>query len=139
MARHTSLTSLKQISEINLTPLMDLTFILLITFIITFPLIEQGIPVNLPRGKSNPLDPDQSRSISLNLEGQIFLDDVMISKEALASEMALMGKSDPETTVLVRADEGIRYGLLVEVMQILHDAKIARLALVTQQGEKPAP
>ena len=138
MARHTSLTSLKQISEINLTPLMDLTFILLITFIITFPLIEQGIPVNLPRGKSNPLDPDQSRSISLNLEGQIFLDDVMISKEGLASEMEMMGKSDPETTVLVRADEGIRYGQLVEVMQILHDAKIARLALVTQQEEKPA-
>lgn len=138
MARHTSLTSLKQISEINLTPLMDLTFILLITFIITFPLIEQGIPVNLPRGKANPLDPDQSRSISLNLEGQIFLDDVMISKEALASEMTLMGQSDPETTVLVRADEGIRYGQLVEIMQILHDAKIARLALVTQQEEKPA-
>jgi len=138
VARHTSLTSLKQISEINLTPLMDLTFILLITFIITFPLIEQGIPVNLPRGKSNPLDPDQSRSISLNLEGQIFLDDVMISKEGLASEMEMMGKSDPETTVLVRADEGIRYGQLVEVMQILHDAKIARLALVTQQEEKPA-
>ena len=138
MARHTSLTSLKQISEINLTPLMDLTFILLITFIITFPLIEQGIPVNLPRGKASPLDPDQSRSISLNLEGQIFLDDVMITKEALASEMTLMGQSDPETIVLVRADEGIRYGQLVEIMQILHDAKIARLALVTQQEEKPA-
>ena len=52
MGRKTPLTSLKQISEINLTPLMDLTFILLITFIITFPLIEQGIPVKLPKGKA---------------------------------------------------------------------------------------
>ena len=55
MARRTSLTSLKQISEINMTPLMDLTFILLITFIITFPLIEQGIAINLPKGKASEM------------------------------------------------------------------------------------
>ncbi|MGD9872873.1 MAG: ExbD/TolR family protein [Kiritimatiellia bacterium] len=137
MARKTSLTSLHQISEINLTPLIDLTFLLLITFIITFPLMEQGISVNLPRGKADPLDPDESRSISLNLEGQLYLDDVMISKEELASEMTTLGQAAPDTTVLVRADEGIRYGQVVEIMKILHDAKIARMALVTQEEAKP--
>ena len=59
--RKTSLVALKEISEINMTPLMDLTFILLITFIITFPLIEQGIPVNLPKGDAADLDnPDKT-------------------------------------------------------------------------------
>ena len=66
MARKTPLTSLKQISEINLTPLMDLTFILLITFIITFPLIEQGIPVDLPAGEAEELTPERARTITLD-------------------------------------------------------------------------
>jgi len=139
LTRHTSLTSLKQISEINLTPLMDLTFILLITFIITFPLIEQGIPVNLPRGEADELDPEQSRTISLDLQGALFLDDLPITKEELTSEMQMLGRADPDITIMVRADEGIQYGKLVEVLKILHDAKIARMALVTQPEPKTRP
>ncbi len=136
MARYTSLTSLKQISDINLTPLMDLTFILLITFIITFPLIEQGIPMNLPRGDADELDPDQTRTISLDLQGAIYLDDLKITREDLALEMIELGRADPDTTVLVRADEGIMYGKLVEVLKLLHKAKIARMGLVTQPEQK---
>jgi biopolymer transport protein TolR len=123
---------LKQISEINLTPLMDLTFILLITFIITFPLIEQGVPVNLPRGEASELNPDQSRIITLDLKGRLFLDDLPITEEELAAEMQALGRADPDTTILVRADEELQYGNVVAIMKILHDAKIARMALVTQ-------
>jgi biopolymer transport protein ExbD len=132
MKRQTSLTSLKQISEINLTPLMDLTFILLITFIITFPLIEQGIQVNLPRGKADELDPDESRTISVDVKGDIFLDDLPITLPELGREMQALGRADPNITIMIRADQDIRYGKLVEVMKILHDARIARMALVTQ-------
>jgi biopolymer transport protein TolR len=132
MQRYTKLTSLKQISEINLTPLMDLTFILLITFIITFPLIEQGVPVNLPRGEASELNPDQSRIITLDLKGRLFLDDLPITEEELAAEMQALGRADPDTTILVRADEELQYGNVVAIMKILHDAKIARMALVTQ-------
>ena len=137
MARRTSLSSLKEISEINLTPLMDLTFILLITFIITFPLIEQGIPVNLPRGKAADLDDIQARTISMDKEGLLYLDDLQITAEALAREMMALGEGDPETTVMVRADQSLAYGRLVEVLRMLHDAKIARMALITQAEDKP--
>ena len=130
------MTSLSEISEINMTPLMDLTFILLITFIITFPLIEEGIPVNLPRGRADELNPDQTRTISIALDDRIFLDDAPISGAELAVEMEALGIADPDVTILVRADEDIRYGVLVEVMKILHQARIARMALVTQP-EKP--
>ena len=78
MGRRTPVTSLKQISEINLTPLMDLTFILLITFIITFPLIEQGIQVNLPRAEASDLAPDRARTVSMDREGHLYLDDVRL-------------------------------------------------------------
>ncbi len=124
-------TTLRQISDINMTPLMDLTFILLITFIITFPLIEQGIPMDLPQADAEALSEENVRSISLTREGNLFLDDVPISKEELIRDMQILAAASPNTAVMVRADEGIEYGRVVEVLKILTDAKIARMALVT--------
>jgi biopolymer transport protein ExbD len=135
MARYTSLTSLKQISEINLTPLMDLTFILLITFIITFPLIEQGIPVNLPQGQADPLAPEETRTITLDELGNLYLDEIIITHSDLAVEMKQLSLADPNISIMVRADKQIRYGKVVEILKILHDAKITRMALVTQSDE----
>lgn len=124
-------TTLRTISEINLTPLMDLTFILLITFIITFPLIEQGIPMTLPTAEAEAIDDEQSRTISVDGEGTVYLDDVPISMEDLARDMEVLAAVDPQAVVLVRADEALAYGRVVEVLKVLTDAKIARMALVT--------
>jgi biopolymer transport protein TolR len=136
MANRPANTTLRQISEINMTPLMDLTFILLITFIITFPLIEQGIPMDLPRADAEALDDERSRTISVDKEGVIYLDDIIISMEELARDMHILGSVDPNATVMVRADEGIEYGRVVEVLKILTDAKIARMALVTSPEQQ---
>jgi biopolymer transport protein TolR len=133
--RRTSLVSLQQISEINMTPLMDLTFILLITFIITFPLIEQGIAINLPKGKASDMREQVSRSISLNLDKQLYLDDVPVSMEELVAAMADVAESEPDTTIYVRADRKLAYGEVVEIMRVLHDANITRMALVTAAEE----
>ena len=132
MARRTSLVSLNQISDINMTPLMDLTFILLITFIITFPLIEQGIAINLPKGKAADMQDAVSRSISLSLDKQLYLDDVPVSKEELVAAMMDIGASEPDTTIYVRADRKLPYGEVVEIMRVLHEADITRMALVTE-------
>jgi len=132
MARHTPLTSLKQLSEINLTPLMDLTFILLITFIITFPLIEQGIPVNLPKGQSSELKPEESRTITIDRDGMLYLDNVGISRDALTARLTELIRFTPMLTVLVRGDEAIPYGQVVEVLKVLRAAGVTRMALVTQ-------
>jgi biopolymer transport protein TolR len=133
--RKTSLVALKEISEINMTPLMDLTFILLITFIITFPLIEQGIPVNLPKGSAKELDNPDTRAITIDDKGIIYLDDLPISEEGLIGEMQRTGTLSPDTTIYVRADERIAYGRVAAVMKILHNANITRTALVTQSDE----
>jgi len=139
VSRRKALSTLREISEINLTPLMDLTFILLITFIITFPLIEQGIPVNLPRGEAQEIDPHDSRTISIDVKGKLYLDDVQIERAELAREMTLLGEADPNTTIMVRADRAIQYGELVDILRILHDARIARMALVTQVADGQQP
>jgi biopolymer transport protein TolR len=138
VARRIPLTSLKQISEINLTPLMDLTFILLITFIITFPLIEQGIPVNVPRANARELTPDRARTITVDREGTVFLDDAAVSLDALAERLRTLVRVAPDTQVMIRADEANRYGQVVEVLKVLHAAGVSRLALVTQ-AEAGAP
>lgn len=124
-------SSLNQISDINLTPLMDLTFILLITFIITFPLLEQGIPLNLPTSDARPLDDPQSSTITLTGDGALYLADRAVSHPELGQEMLNLHAAHPETTVLIRAEETLAYGEVVVIMKILQDANITRVALVT--------
>lgn len=132
MSRRTSIVELRQISEINMTPLIDLTFILLITFIITFPMIEQGIPVNLPRGKAQDLKDRESRTISIDAQGGVYLDRVPVTLPDLEKELTILGAANPDTVVMVRADQALVYGRMVEVLQVLQRARIAKMALVTQ-------
>lgn len=132
--RKTSLIALKEISEINMTPLMDLTFILLITFIITFPLIEQGVPVNLPSGKTDELGSKDARSITINAQGSLFLDDLPISQEDLGRELAILAGVRRESPVYVRADKAVLYEHVAEVMVLLHRTGITRVALVTTEN-----
>ncbi len=132
MARHAPLTSLKPISEVNLTPLIDLTFLLLITFIITFPLIEQGIPVKLPKGTTSDLSTDKPCTVTIDHDGMLYLDNVGISRDQLTARLTELAKASPMLTVLVRGDEAIPYGQVVEVLKVLRVAGITRMALVTQ-------
>jgi biopolymer transport protein ExbD len=132
MGRKAAMNTLSQISDINMTPLMDLTFLLLITFIITFPLVEQGIPVNLPKGKAQELPQKKTAALSLNAKGQIFLDKALVPKGTLAKTLSDLKAKNQDLTVLVRADEKLDYGKVVEVLKVLYDCKITRMALVTQ-------
>ena len=118
-------------AEMNLTSMMDLTFLLLITFIITFPLIEQGIPVRLPKGKASELDQANTFTITLNDKAEIFFDEVPTGAEALAAELKAKAAENPDVTILVRADEEIAYGKVVAILRLMHDADISRMALVT--------
>jgi biopolymer transport protein TolR len=129
----------QQISEINMTPLIDLVFLLLITFVITFPLVQQGIPVNLPKGAAKDIPADRKRTITIDRSGALYLDDVRSTAEKIRAEMTEVGRRAPETTVLVRADEAVSYGKVVAVMKILHDARLTRLALVTQADKRTTP
>ncbi|MBN2302376.1 MAG: biopolymer transporter ExbD [Lentisphaerae bacterium] len=135
MTHKPPLTALRPISEINLTPLMDLTFILLITFIITFPLIEQGISVNLPKGNADPITTDASVTITIDAAGKVFLDNVPLDLSGLKESIMQTARTQGNLTVMVRADELVRYGKVVDVLKILHEAEISKMALVTQAEE----
>jgi biopolymer transport protein TolR len=131
-------SSLRQMSDINLTPFTDLTFLLLITFIITWPVIEQGIQVQLPEGKAKDMAADRVRTITVDQAGSVFLDDISVSWERLSSDLAALGRQAPKTLIMVRADERLQYAKVVKVLRILNDAGLSRMALVTR-GEEARP
>lgn len=135
MGRKTSLVSLKEISEINMTPLMDLTFILLITFMITFPLIEKGVNIDLPKGGGKPLDAARTHSLTLDANNKLYLDEQPLERAELSAEMRSIAATDPATTIYVRADEKIAYGKVAAVLKLLKDAEISRTALVMEEEQ----
>jgi len=132
MGRRVKVKPLEQLSEINLTPLMDLTFILLITFIITFPLMENGVPIKLPTAEGESMDKEvKSLRISLNKDEELFVDDRKISLQQLEAELKVVSATKPDTTIMVRADESLQYGKVVDVMDVIKRNKLSKLALVT--------
>lgn len=135
MGRKTELLRRNVFSEINLTPLMDLTFILLITFIITFPLLESGLNVDLPAARGTPLSEENTVPVSVDAEGFWHVDDRRVTSDEFAAEMRYVRENRPEATVLLRGDRGLPYGQLMEIMQAMHENGVTRISLVTQTGQ----
>ncbi len=129
--RKSSLIAIREVSDINLTPMMDLTFILLITFIITFPMLEQGISVNLPTGKGELKDSKGSRNITIDAIGSLFLDSQPVSKEALLQEIQRAIDDNPQAVIYLSSDVAVNYGRVAEIVNLLKEAKVERMALVT--------
>lgn len=131
--RKTSLISLRESNEINITSLMDIIVILLFAFIITMPIIEQSLPINLPNAKAGPMDLSKKHhTVELSLKNGLTLDGAPISLQQLGEKMKRIGAAEPGLPVYVRADEKLDYGKVVEVIQVLKTAQVKTLGLVTQ-------
>ncbi len=115
-----------------MTSLMDLSFLLLITFIISYPTLEQGINVKLPRGTADAIEHLKSQTLAIDAQGGIFLNNRRIGLDALEGELAVIVAKEPQTAVLVRGDERLDYGQVVKVLRVLHKARVTRMALVTE-------
>lgn len=130
--RHRS--TIRPKAEMNLTSMMDLTFLLLITFIITFPLIEQGFDVSLPKGKAPPLEADQKPAVvTIDKEGRIFLGQDLVSTEALAGQLQTLLADNAELKLIIRGDTNVNYGKVVDVARSANELGIKKLALATQE------
>lgn len=127
-------------ADINVIPLMDLTFCLLIIFMLATPLLEHSLSVKLPKASSaTPINQKATYNITIDKVGRVFLDKNMIGTEELKATMTRLAVANPETTVLVRADEGVPYGDFVKVVDTLKMAGIQKLGIVTSQQSQPAP
>jgi biopolymer transport protein TolR len=129
--------SLHEIKEINVLPLVDLLLQLFIAVVIFFPVVEYGMNVNLPKGTTDTIKREQTRTLSVDKNGRVYLNDVAKAPQQLRGDLAALAKINPPVTILVKADEGNNYGKVVEVLKELHAAKITRIALMTQEENPP--
>ena len=128
---------LPELGEINVMPLVDLFMQLFIAVIIFFPVVEYGMNINLPKGTTDQIKREQTRTLSVDRRGKIFLSDIAVTPAQLRTELAKLAKSDPPITILIKADEANNYGAVMEVLKELHDARITRIALMTQEEAPP--
>ena len=128
-------------SEINVTPLVDVMLVLLIIFMITAPLLVAGVPVDLPESRAAALD-QQAKPVQIALDGRgnIFIDDAPITAAALPARLAAIAAlpEPPEgRRIYLRADKALDYGQVMRVMGELNRAGLNRVALVSVGGDSP--
>lgn len=128
---------LPELGEINVMPLVDLFMQLFIAVIIFFPVVEYGMNINLPKGTTDQIKREQTRTLSVDKRGKIFFNDNAITPQQLRGELARLANANPPITILVKADEANNYGAVMEVLTELHAAKITRIALLTQEETPP--
>ena len=129
----------KPVSEINVVPYIDVMLVLLIIFMITAPLIQQGVEIDLPQASANPMPPEQREPlvISVSKDGDFYLNigennDKPIEEQLLANRVAAVINNHPQTPVLVRGDKAVDYGRVTEAMVLLQSAGVEKVGLMTE-------
>jgi len=117
-------------SEINVTPLVDVMLVLLIIFMVTAPLLQQGIDVNLPKAKGKDMPPEERVALVIKRDMKVYMNDSLVSLEDLRRKLQAMSKTNPN--VFLKADKDVPYGFVVEVMGEIKEAGIEKLGMVTE-------
>jgi len=126
-------------AEINVVPYIDVTLVLLIIFMITAPLLQTGVDVELPNAQAKTVSHEKSPPlvVSVNIDGDYFLDigdrqDEPVSRDELTLKVAAVLRHKPDTAVLIRGDTKVGYGKVVTVMAVLKQAGVTGVGLMTQ-------
>ena len=123
-----------QMSEINVTPFVDVMLVLLIVFMVTAPLLTVGIKVDLPKVEATALtDIKDPIEITVNLEGDIYIGESKVEVENLISRLNAITEQNTEARIYVRGDRVVAYGRIMEIMAIINSAGYVKVALITQQ------
>ena len=140
MFRGTSDDDYGDMAEINVTPLVDVMLVLLIIFMITAPMLTQGLTVALPtaEGKSFELASNNPSKIQVAASGAVYLDGIAVGSTSLETTLGPMLRARRVKRALLEADKSVPYGRVVAVLDIMNRAGVEQLGLVTQPGERNA-
>jgi biopolymer transport protein TolR len=138
------------IADINVTPMVDVMLVLLVIFMITAPLLQVGVPVDLPKTTAQQVGgKDEPLVVSVNAKDEVFLGETKFSVEELKSKLKAVHEEKPDQRVFIRGDKAINYGRMMEVMGVVIDSGFRQLGLLGEQGDsgpaqpaagtKPAP
>ena len=122
-----------QMSEINVTPFVDVMLVLLIVFMVTAPLLTVGIPVDLPKVKASALtDQKDPIEITVKLDGNLYLGESKVEIENLIPRLNAITSQNTEARIYVRGDRVVSYGRVMNIMSIINSAGYVKVALVTE-------
>jgi biopolymer transport protein TolR len=129
----------RPMSEINVTPFVDVMLVLLIVFMVTAPLLTVGVPVDLPEAKAKALSqPEEPLVISVDSAGAVFIQETEVEIEKLVPRLAAITDNKPDTRIYLRGDKTVDYGRIMDVMARVNSAGFTRLALVSELPRKGA-
>jgi biopolymer transport protein TolR len=121
------------LSEINVTPLVDVMLVLLIIFMVAAPLMTVGVPVQLPKTAASKVSqPKQPVVVTINAQGQPFLDKEPLAPETMMPRLRQLASVDPSQVVLVRGDKSVPYGRIIEIMGQINAAGFSKVSLIAQ-------
>jgi biopolymer transport protein TolR len=119
-------------SEINVTPMVDVMLVLLIIFMVTAPLIQQGVKVNLPEAKATPVEAaDKKLVLSIDAARKVFIGDAEVELAELEQKLAANAKAQADKEIYLHADKDVPYGVVVEVMAAAQRAGITNVGMIT--------
>jgi biopolymer transport protein ExbD len=138
MRRHSNRTSLSTLSEINVTPLLDLAFVLLIIFMITTPLLENSKTLIIPSSATTnaPINPAAVQTISIDRDEVVRLNEEVVEPATLEPRLAALKQADPNVAVIIRPDRTLPVQKLVSLMDALQRAEITKVGIATQEEPK---
>ena len=123
-------------SEINVTPFVDVMLVLLIVFMVTAPLLTVGIPVDLPKVKASALtDQKDPLEITVKIGGEVYLGESLVEVENLIPRLNAITELNKEARIYVRGDRVVAYGRIMEIMSLVNSAGYIKVALVTQNPQ----
>jgi biopolymer transport protein TolR len=125
------------LSEINVTPFVDVMLVLLIIFMVTAPMMMQGVDVNLPKTTTQPIRTEEERLVvTITAKQQIYLNEYQITLDSLVKKLEAIYQNQPDRAVFLRADRSVPYGFVVEVMAAVRRSGIVRMGMVTEPPQE---
>ncbi len=122
----------EKMSEINVTPLVDIMLVLLIIFMVTAPLLSSNIPIDLPKANGESLKSDEKfLDINIDASGNIYIASEIIETKNLVTKVVNVTKENPEINIMISADRKTSYGNVIEIMGMLKDAGLTKIGLKT--------
>jgi biopolymer transport protein TolR len=120
------------LAEINIIPLVDVTLVLLLIFMLTAPLMYRGVDVNLPKTSGKPTTVEERMVLTLSKDQNVYLNDKLIPMASLEQVLSDMFKNRQDKTIYLRADQALQYGFVVETMDRVRRSGIEKLGMVTE-------